>query len=388
VPPPDTPRPPGGSAPHRGARLWWTILLVGLGAAGLLVLTIVVFTGGDSTTAPTTTTRSTTALPTTTPSTSARPTSAQPTTPTAATTTPTSPTLVRTGAAVVVANGSGQAGAGAALAGALTTRGYDIAGATDTSSQQTTLGFVMVAPNDSAARTVGASLLRDLGMPSKSLVPLVDPPVAVDALGSATVLVVIGATYPGRPLVPTDLLDAIPEGAEVLFLPEPATFDPADPAFVLDPLTRLFYGALFYANLEPDLAERAIANTDRTEWELTLKPGRLFHDGTPVDAGAVIANLRHQVEGRGSELVQLTAFEAADDRTVELRFASPTDLPALFSGPIGALASPAALDAGTLARLPVGAGPLRFTSWTPGVMILATSYTVVGIDDWAILFTA
>ena len=56
---------------------------------------------------------------------------------------------------------------------------------------------------------------------------------------------------------------------------------------VFDPLT--LYGEDMTA--QPNLLESFEANEDNTEWTLTPKQGITFHDGTPFDAAAIVANL-------------------------------------------------------------------------------------------------
>src|SRR3984885_671669 len=47
-------------------------------------------------------------------------------------------------------------------------------------------------------------------------------------------------------------------------------------------------------NLEPYLAESITSNPDFTVYTITLRPGIVFHDGTPLNAAALLLNLHKQ----------------------------------------------------------------------------------------------
>ncbi|MDH3704761.1 MAG: ABC transporter substrate-binding protein [Acidimicrobiia bacterium] len=125
----------------------------------------------------------------------------------------------------------------------------------------------------------------------------------------------------------------------------------------------------------PKLAESFTPNDDFTVWTMTLRPGVTFHDGTPLNAEAVVTNFEAQ---RADPLVGNailpyydadTPIEAIDELTVQynLTFANsewPTSL--ATAGQLGMMASPAWLEAAeadeTLNQQPVGAGPFVFES--------------------------
>src|SRR5580704_12035661 len=46
--------------------------------------------------------------------------------------------------------------------------------------------------------------------------------------------------------------------------------------------------------VEPFLAQSITPNADYTAWTITLRPGIVFHDGTPLDASALHLNLVKQ----------------------------------------------------------------------------------------------
>ena len=108
-------------------------------------------------------------------------------------------------------------------------------------------------------------------------------------------------------------------------------------------------------------AEPALATTwatrDARRWTLTLREGVRFHDGTPFDADAVLANLER--------IGRLRAFPGVAERIGSHVVAITLDranaaLLATLSQPFYAMQSPRALARGE--ALPVGTGPFRVAS--------------------------
>ncbi len=60
-------------------------------------------------------------------------------------------------------------------------------------------------------------------------------------------------------------------------------------AQILEPLVRFKPGTF---EIEPGLAERWDVSDDLKTWTFHLRPGVTFHDGSPVDADAVVANFQ------------------------------------------------------------------------------------------------
>jgi peptide/nickel transport system substrate-binding protein len=123
----------------------------------------------------------------------------------------------------------------------------------------------------------------------------------------------------------------------------------------------------------PYLAESFTPNDDFTSWTVKIRPDILFHDGTPLNADAVIANFEAQ---RAHPLVGLAvkpffpetgATEKIDDMTVQFNLLDANAyFPATVSGQLGMVASPTWLTAAaadpTLNQAPVGTGPFKFDS--------------------------
>ncbi|MGE5126083.1 MAG: ABC transporter substrate-binding protein [Betaproteobacteria bacterium] len=110
----------------------------------------------------------------------------------------------------------------------------------------------------------------------------------------------------------------------------------------------------------------AWATGDQRAWTFTLREGVLFHDGTPLDADAVVANLEHLRRTRGfagrarrigPHLVQ-----------VALERANAALLPTL-SQPQFSIQSPRQLAGG--GGLAAGTGPFRLSALRPGLVEMA-----------------
>ena len=123
----------------------------------------------------------------------------------------------------------------------------------------------------------------------------------------------------------------------------------------------------------PYLAESFTPNDDFTQWTVKLREGITFHDGTPLDAEAVVVNFEAQ---RAHPLVGLAvkpffpdegATTVVDDLTVTFTLLDPNaNFPTSLTGQLGLMASPtwleAALADGSLNQAPVGTGPFVFES--------------------------
>lgn len=122
----------------------------------------------------------------------------------------------------------------------------------------------------------------------------------------------------------------------------------------------------------PNLFTRWEANDDYTEWTFTVRDGVTFHDGTALDGEAVADNLRrHQASFLTGLAVRDFDTVTADGQTVTITLLRPfAQLPLIFSGQLGYVASPAWLaevdEDSAKALQPVGTGAFRFKSYTPG----------------------
>src|SRR4051794_2275563 len=116
---------------------------------------------------------------------------------------------------------------------------------------------------------------------------------------------------------------------------------------VYEPLIERLSGPYAQAAPQAGLALAARPSRDRTTWTVTLRPRVHFQDGTPFNAGAVLANSRRwQTNGAGRTLLpHLFAVDAP--RPDEVRFLLDQPVPDLvrrLSSPRLAIVSPRALD--------------------------------------------
>jgi peptide/nickel transport system substrate-binding protein len=143
--------------------------------------------------------------------------------------------------------------------------------------------------------------------------------------------------------------------------------------------------------IQPYLVDTVESNDDLTEWTMTIKDGILFHDGTPLDGEAVKYNIDTcrfspltgpaflglaDVAAEG-QTVTLTydAPEALGPRTLRTEVCgmmfSPDWMKTLANNPLNAAPfvteeEAAELDLSGDPSTPVGVGPFKYVSYTPG----------------------
>jgi peptide/nickel transport system substrate-binding protein len=117
----------------------------------------------------------------------------------------------------------------------------------------------------------------------------------------------------------------------------------------------------------PQLASAWTWSEDGKALTLRLRPDVMFHDGTPLDAAAVKANLdRYRTADysrRKSEVKSIAAVEVVDPTTVRIALSEPNaPLLGVLADRAGMMLSPKALAAEgqDIANRPVCAGPFRF----------------------------
>lgn len=162
-------------------------------------------------------------------------------------------------------------------------------------------------------------------------------------------------------------------------LPDPVRFARQTPVLSLDPaqaeprtlsaLANVFEALVAYdrdLRLVPALATRW-ETPDETTWDFTLRPGVTFHDGTPLDASAVVsalerARLSPESTVRGT-LWAVSSVEATGDRSLRIRTRVPDAL-LLHELTLVLLARGPSRD--EIEARPVGTGPYRVVRWTKG----------------------
>lgn len=137
--------------------------------------------------------------------------------------------------------------------------------------------------------------------------------------------------------------------------------------------------------IEPFLAESYEFADDGMSLTFTLREGVTFHDGTRVDAEAVVYNLRRLIAPDVASLftsgvADVDSVEAVDPLTVRVNLKQPSAVVlSAYAGAAGMIASPKALEemGEDFGAAPVGSGPFRFQSRQAG-----TSLTLTRNEDY------
>ncbi|MCO6451958.1 MAG: hypothetical protein J5I90_14340 [Caldilineales bacterium] len=133
-------------------------------------------------------------------------------------------------------------------------------------------------------------------------------------------------------------------------------------------------------NYHPFLADSWEISDDGLTITFDLHPGVTFHDGTPMDADAVVYTFNRFMElGSASPvaggLVGIMGVSALDDDTVQFEFEAPSSVFfGTISMPYAGIISPTAAEAEgeAFAQKPVGTGPFMLADWQPGVSLTLT----------------
>ena len=117
------------------------------------------------------------------------------------------------------------------------------------------------------------------------------------------------------------------------------------------------------------LAESVDKNIDASVWQVKLRKDATFHDGSPVTADDVIhsyqliADPKKPQQGFASlSSIKTNGMKKVDATTVEFHLTSPN---AVFDEAMAAYYN-CILPIGFDPKSPVGAGPFKLTSFTPG----------------------
>jgi peptide/nickel transport system substrate-binding protein len=141
---------------------------------------------------------------------------------------------------------------------------------------------------------------------------------------------------------------------------------------IFDPLTAFDAEGI----VRPYLAESFEANDDYTEWTIGVRPDITFHDGTPVDAEAIRANLEaHRASAlTGQAFGPIEAIEVVDGSVV-VRMREPwSTFPSYLAAQPGYVASPSMFTDPDASRNPVGSGPFVFDAWQPDAQLTVLAY--------------
>lgn len=127
--------------------------------------------------------------------------------------------------------------------------------------------------------------------------------------------------------------------------------------------------------VEPWLAESLEPNDDGTEWTIVARPDVTFHDGSPLDAEVIAANLDARKEGLLTSLATapIETVEVVDEMTVKVTMDSPwMAWDHSLASQSGYIMSMTNVDDPTAD--PIGTGPFQWSEWTPDVRVVVDRY--------------
>lgn len=168
--------------------------------------------------------------------------------------------------------------------------------------------------------------------------------------------------------------------------PEVIVVDGTDPEGLDPPRNTGPFGHVIYALYEglvvfndkmevvPRLATSWSVSADGSTWTFKLRPGVVFHDGTPFNSEAVKFSLERVLDPatgatRRANYTLIKKVEPVDDLTVRIVTDPPSpDLPFLLADRSAMIVSPAAVKkfGPDFARNPVGTGPFKLANWVTG----------------------
>lgn len=168
----------------------------------------------------------------------------------------------------------------------------------------------------------------------------------------------------------------------------PTYFDPAETTGIATPFKFLYalHDALLkplpQGMLTPCLAESWTESPDGMVYDFKLREGLTFHNGTPVTAADVVFSFQ-RYKGAGAKLYKekVQAVEVVDPQWVRFRLREPwpdflifIGTPATGAGWIVPKAYLEQVGDDGFKKHPIGAGPYKFVSHTPGVELVVEGF--------------
>ena len=172
------------------------------------------------------------------------------------------------------------------------------------------------------------------------------------------------------------------------FTPAPALFEPAETPGLITPFMFLYalHDALLKPmpgrSISPSLAESWSASADGLVYEFVLRKGVKFHDGEPVTAEDVKFSFE-RYRGISAKVLKdrVAAVETPDSGRVRFRLKQPWPdfitfygTPATGAGWIVPKKYVEKVGEDGFKKAPIGAGPYRFVSFTPGVELVVEAF--------------
>jgi peptide/nickel transport system substrate-binding protein len=167
----------------------------------------------------------------------------------------------------------------------------------------------------------------------------------------------------------------------------PAWFDPGESAGIITPYMILYglHDALLKAMPDnkqaPSLAESFTASEDGLTYEFVLRKGATFHNGDPVTSDdAKFSFERYRGASQSLLKQRVAAVETPDAQRVRFKLKEPwPDFLTFYAGVSGAAwivprKYLAQVGDDGFKKAPIGAGPYRFVSFSPGVELVLEAF--------------
>jgi peptide/nickel transport system substrate-binding protein len=166
------------------------------------------------------------------------------------------------------------------------------------------------------------------------------------------------------------------EGAKTITFTPHADLASLDPVWTTADITRNFslavydtlYGYDADFNVQPQMVEGHVISNDGKQWDLTLRDGLAFHDGTPVlgrDCVATIQRFARRDPFGGALMARTDELSAPSDKVIRFRLKKPFSLLPNALGQIYCAIMPERLaktDAMQQVTEAVGSGPFKFVA--------------------------
>lgn len=125
-------------------------------------------------------------------------------------------------------------------------------------------------------------------------------------------------------------------------------------------------------DLIPAVASEYEVSEDAKVYTFTLRDGITFHDGTPVTAEDVKYSIERyaEIQGEGSAFSILESVEIVDEKTVKVNLSEGNSE---FLANLTLAVLPQSNEA-NFETQPIGTGPFKFVSFTPGQSLVVEAY--------------
>lgn len=211
------------------------------------------------------------------------------------------------------------------------------------------------------------------GCGQASQVPVRSTPQASESTVASSPGAAAGSTEAAAPVTGGSVIRAITA--------EPTSLDPhAAPGSGQNIILPYIFDTLIFRAMDnsyqPYLAQSWEIAPDGKTITFVLRDDVTFHDGTPLNADAVVFTFKRFMQAKtsaGEGLAGITGVEARDPQTVRFTFSEPSAV--FFSTlatPYAGIVSPTAVAAAgeAFGQKPVGSGPFKLAEWQQGTAVV------------------